>query len=147
MQGTAEWQETVLLGVFSLAFGGAGFGVLYAALTTQKKQKDRENRKNQYPKSPWMWRKDWAYGLIQHSSKSEMRLAWILSLGILLFSSVLVSKLYEEFIEQDNRVALVGPTSTAFTEAMRRVSGEERHQLRQDSKIRIRTDLLAQYSL
>jgi hypothetical protein len=41
LQGTADWQEIAFLGVFSLAFGGAGFGILFAALTAQNKQKER----------------------------------------------------------------------------------------------------------
>jgi hypothetical protein len=108
LQGSPDWEETILLAVFALVFGGVGFGLLAALFYGKKKQEKEERLKSQHPDRPWMWREDWAQGQIRHSPKREMLLAWGVALFVLLLSTPISMKLYEEVVDKDNIAALVG---------------------------------------
>jgi hypothetical protein len=108
LQGSPNWEETILLAVFALVFGGVGFGLLAALYFGKKKQEKEDEQKSRHPDRPWMWREDWAQGQIRHSSKREMLLALGAALFVLLVSLPATMNLHKEVIEKDNKVALIG---------------------------------------
>jgi hypothetical protein len=61
-----------LLGLKLLAailFGGVGFGLIFAALYGSKTSKKLDAVKLAHPDKPWMWRADWAAGLVRSSDR------------------------------------------------------------------------------
>lgn len=88
-------------------FGGAGFGLMVAALYGSKWQKKASARKAAHPDKPWLWREDWASGRIPSSNKTSMWFAWGFAAFWNLVSGGLVIILPAE-IHKGNRLALIG---------------------------------------
>ncbi len=72
----------VYIGVFVLVFFaaaqvGAGLGVIAGGVNLAREGARRAS----YPDQPWMWRADWAAGLIKHSLGRAAVLAWLAVVG------------------------------------------------------------------
>lgn len=67
--------------VFSLVFGGVGFGLLIGGVYGYRRLKYEEEAKKAMPGMPWMWREDWAAGRIR---SSDGKAAW----GIGIFAAI-----------------------------------------------------------
>lgn len=93
--------------IFALAFGGAGFGLLAAAIYGTKINRENEALQQQYPQEPWRWKKEWDTGVIHSHGKAKM-------IGMLVFACfwnlvslpVVIIALWEE-IPKGNYVALI----------------------------------------
>ena len=59
-----------LKGVFALAFGGAGFGLLLGARYAAKKSAAEQKLHDRFPSEPWRWRPEWADGRIAGSTRT-----------------------------------------------------------------------------
>jgi len=75
-----DWGEAGLVLIFALVFGGAGFGLLAAALRGRQRLQEEEQRRGEHPGEPWLWRRDWAAGRIEDSNRREMYGAWAFAL-------------------------------------------------------------------
>ncbi len=71
--GQAELGTVLFSGLFGLVFGGVGVGIILMALKGNKSSQQVDERKTQHPDKPWLWREDWASGLIQDSNRSSLR--------------------------------------------------------------------------
>lgn len=71
------WAEAGLAAIFALAFGGAGFGMLIAAWYGRKATARSTALKEANPERPWLWREDWARGMVKDSSRGTMIAAWV----------------------------------------------------------------------
>jgi len=97
-----DWKNAALFVVFSLVFGGVGFGGLAIARAAAKESRRLEQCKKDHPDSPWLWREDWAKGQIASSTRSVMVGAWLFALFWNLVSSPVVFVLPREIKKQHN---------------------------------------------
>jgi hypothetical protein len=66
--------------LFSLIFGGVGFGLLYAAWRGHKVEQELARLRAERPGEPWITRADWVSGRIKCSSKTGMWAMWVFAL-------------------------------------------------------------------
>jgi hypothetical protein len=80
-----DWVQAGFFAIFALAFGGAGFGLLAAAVKGHRQLKEGMALEAQRPGEPWMWKEDWAAGRV----KSEGALAvWGLWFFTLVWNAI-----------------------------------------------------------
>jgi hypothetical protein len=107
VKGSTDWEQIILSAVFSLLFGGVGFGLLFVGFKAKKDHDREEELKRRHPDTPWLWRQDWADGRIRSSSKKHMAMAWALAAFVLFISIPLVPAVIEE-AEKGGEAALLG---------------------------------------
>ena len=73
----SNWPQAGFLSIFALTFGGVGFGGLVVVAAGRRRLIDADARQAQHPDEPWLWRPDWASGVVTDSSKVEMWTAWV----------------------------------------------------------------------
>jgi hypothetical protein len=73
----SNWSQAGFFSIFALTFGGVGFGGLILLAAGRRRLADAEARQAQHPDAPWLWRADWASGVITDSSRTEMWTAWV----------------------------------------------------------------------
>ena len=64
-----------LKGLFALAFGGVGFGLLFGARYAAKKSAAQAVLRQRFPDEPWRWRAEWANGRIEGSTRTAAYVA------------------------------------------------------------------------
>src|SRR5437870_3539305 len=74
---SSDWGQAGFLTIFVLVFGGVGFGGLTAVALGWRRVAEAEEREARHPDAAWLWRADWASGLITDSSRTEMWTAWV----------------------------------------------------------------------
>jgi hypothetical protein len=72
-----NWRNAVLLGAGALTFGGVGFGGLAGLRLGYHRLKETEALKANHPEQPWLWRRDWASGRIEDSTRVDLLGAWV----------------------------------------------------------------------
>jgi hypothetical protein len=77
---TGDWATAGFAGMFAVAFGGAGFGIMTAAVFGKKAAARSAVLREQDPDRPWRWREDWASGTIRDSNRGTMIAAWVFAL-------------------------------------------------------------------
>src|SRR3954470_1932735 len=76
--GTAGvWPDAAFLGCAALAFGGVGFGGLLGMRVAYRRVKDVEALQAMHPEEPWLWRRDWAAGRVEDTTRNTLLGAWI----------------------------------------------------------------------
>lgn len=100
-----RWGLLGFKGIFFLVFGGAGLGMLIFVFRAPK---EKDATAPQYQDSPWLINDDWQTEIIRSSSKSSMWFAWGFAAFWNLVSAPLSFVIYEEVLEKDNTIALVG---------------------------------------
>jgi len=73
----SDWPQAGFLTIFALTFGGVGVGGLIALAAGRRRLVDAEGRQAGHPDAPWLWRADWASGVVTDSSRTEMWTAWV----------------------------------------------------------------------
>jgi len=107
--GQAELGTVLFSGLFGLVFGGVGLGIILMALKGNKSSQQVDERKTQHPDKPWLWREDWASGLIQDSNRSSLRYTWFFAVLWNLISAPLsLMVLPREVLQNRNYPALLG---------------------------------------
>ena len=106
--GEADWQQSRLLLVPALVFGGAGFGLLIWSRVAAGKLAQRNRLKEAHPEQPWMWKPDWARGRIEGSSLTTMAVAWVMAFFFSLMSVPLLVLVPKEVVDKGNHPALLG---------------------------------------
>ena len=107
--GQAELGTVLFSGLFGLVFGGVGVGIILMALKGNKSSLQVDERKIQHPDKPWLWRKDWANGLIQDSNRSSLSYTWFFAVSWNLISAPLsLTVLPREVLQNRNYPALFG---------------------------------------
>lgn len=97
--------------LFSLIFGGVGFGLMIGALLGGRTVMKRARLREQNPGAPWLWREDWASGLIPSDGKSTAIGAWVFALFWNGISSMVFFVVPRELAKGDKAVliALIFP--------------------------------------
>ena len=72
-----NWKEAGLFFVFAFIFGAVGFGGLAATLLGWRKQKALAAIKAANPDSPWLWREDWAAGMVESTNRGRLATMWV----------------------------------------------------------------------
>jgi hypothetical protein len=70
-------RDALMLGLFGLLFGGVGLGLMVAAVLGGRKAKQQQARHDRHPDSPWLWREDWAAGIIRPGHGAAVVGAWV----------------------------------------------------------------------
>jgi len=76
-----RWVMIGFCSIFSILFGGVGFGLMYAAIRSFKAARRTSELQLRYPDQPWMHRPDWNNGEL----KSDASIAMYASIGVALF--------------------------------------------------------------
>jgi hypothetical protein len=71
------WPDAVFLGISALTFGGVGFGGFVGMRVAYRRMKEAEALQASHPEEPWLWRRDWASGRIEDSTRENLLGAWI----------------------------------------------------------------------
>lgn len=97
--------------LFGLVFGGVGFGLMIGALLGGRTLMKRARLREQNPGAPWLWREDWASGLIPSDGKSSAIGAWVFALFWNGISSMVFFVVPRELAKGDKAVliALIFP--------------------------------------
>lgn len=82
---------------FFLLVMGSGLAVLAVKARPVWRARQRALNKQAHPDAPWLWRKDWARGLVEHSERKALRNAWLLGGPALLVAVPLVIALVQWF--------------------------------------------------
>ena len=107
--GQAELRTVLFSGLFGLVFGGVGLGIILMALKGNKSSQQVDEQKSRHPDQPWLWRKDWASGLIQDSNRSSLSYTWFFAVSWNLISAPLsLMVLPREVLQNRNCPALFG---------------------------------------
>lgn len=96
--------------IFLFVFGGVGLGLLIFAWRTPK-EKDKTDPR--YTDSPWLLNDDWQTPAIRSGSKASMYGVWAFAAVWNLLSAPLPFVMYDEVINKENHIALVGLLFTA----------------------------------
>ena len=91
--------------VFMLVFGGVGLGLLIAAWRIPKK---KDPTLPEYQSAPWLMNDNWQSATITSASKQQMWFAWGFAAFWNLISAPLPFVLYQEVMDKENQVALIG---------------------------------------
>src|SRR3954466_4400232 len=79
MAHAGDWRNAVLLSAGALTFGGVGFGGLAGVRVGYHRLKEMEALKANNPGQPWLWRRDWASGRIEDSTRADLLGAWVIA--------------------------------------------------------------------
>jgi hypothetical protein len=63
--------------LFGVVFSVIGFGLIYLALTGNKRMARQKQAQSVHPGEPWMWRDDWAQGRANSAIRGSMASVWI----------------------------------------------------------------------
>lgn len=100
-----RWGLIGFKSIFLFVFGGVGLGLLiFVWRAAPEKDPDRP----EYKESPWLLNDAWQTASIRSSSKTAMWGAWAFAAFWNLISAAVPFLLYEEVVEKENYVALIG---------------------------------------
>lgn len=100
-----RWGLLGFKSIFLFVFGGVGLGLLIAAWRAPR---EKDQTLPEYQGAPWLLKDDWQTAIIKSTSKSSMWGAWLFATIWNLISAPLPFVLYEEVLEKENYVAIVG---------------------------------------
>ena len=100
-----RWGLLGFKSIFLFVFGGVGLG---AIIFIWKAPKEKDKTLPEYAASPWLLNDAWQTASIRSSSKNAMYGAWAFAGIWSLISAPLPFLLYEEVLEKENYIALVG---------------------------------------
>lgn len=103
-----DWKTAGFLSVFALVFGGAGIGIVAAALAGRRQLERRALAAERHPGEPWLWRPDWAQGRIEDTERRGQYLLWILTVLWNLVALPTGFIAIRAALQQGNRLALIG---------------------------------------
>ena len=100
-----RWGLLGFKSIFLFVFGGVGLG---AIIFIWRAPKEKDKTLPEYQASPWLLNDAWQTASIRSSSKTAMYGAWAFAGIWNLISAPLPFLLYEEVVEKQNYIALVG---------------------------------------
>ena len=103
-----RWGMLGFMMIFVLAFGGVGFGLMYAARKAMGTREAELKLKQIYPNQPWRSKQEWADGHIYGGTKAEMFVACGFAAFWNLISTPLLFIIPSEVTEKGNYLALIG---------------------------------------
>jgi hypothetical protein len=106
IQGESSRGFLFLVG--GLAFGGFGAGVAAIMIVGLRKKAQEDARQHAHPNEPWLWRDDWAEGMVRSSTKSKAWFLWGFAFLWNIMCIPLVMFLPAEILDKQNYGALLG---------------------------------------
>lgn len=103
----ARWGLLAFMGLFSLLFCGAGFGLMFAGLWGKRKLEQEQNLTVQHPGEPWRWKQEWGDGRIASAGKARFLLPTIMAVFWNLISTPLIFVIPREVLDKQNYLALI----------------------------------------
>ncbi len=100
-----RWGMVAFKGLFAVLFGGAGLGMMIAAV--YKKRHNDPATTASYSDAPWLANPDWQTNEIKSGSKGKMYFTWIFAGIWNLVSAPIPFVLYQEVVEKQNYAALI----------------------------------------
>ena len=100
-----RWGLVGFKAIFLLVFGGFGVGLL---IFTWRQPPEKDRSDPRYRDRPWLLDEAWQSPTIRSSSKASMYGIWIFAAFWNLISAPIPFMLYEEVVEKQNTIALVG---------------------------------------
>ncbi len=103
-----DWRRAGFLLVFTVVFGGAGFGLLGATIVGRKKLATTIERAHAHPDEPWLWRDDWAARRVRDGAKIGM---WTGIFFAVLWNAIsipIAAVIVPTAVAQGRRLALLG---------------------------------------
>lgn len=105
-----RWGLIGFKSIFLFVFGGVGLGLL---IFTWRASKEKDESDPKYADKPWLLNNDWQTATIRSSSKTTMYGVWAFAAFWNLVSAPLPFLLYDEVVNKQNYIALVGLLFTA----------------------------------
>ena len=105
-----RWGLLGFKSIFLFVFGGVGLGLL---IVTWRAPKEKDKSDPKYADRPWLLNDDWQTQTIRSNSKTSMYGVWALAAFWNLISAPLPFLLYDEVVNKENYIALVGLLFTA----------------------------------
>jgi len=99
-------REGLFLILFAVVFGGVGFGLFGLALFGRRTLRAAEALKAQHPDAPWLWREDWARGIIRSGGRSTAVGAWFFAFFWNIISGTVVIMVLPRELARGNHAAL-----------------------------------------
>ena len=100
-----RWGLLGFKSIFVFVFGGVGLG---AIIFIWRAPREKDKTLPEYQASPWLLNDDWQTESIRSSSKTAMYGAWAFAGVWNLISAPLPFLLYEEVLDKQNYIALIG---------------------------------------
>lgn len=72
-----NWREALYALLFTVVFGGVGFGGLVALVVGKGKVNEQDALKARHPDQPWLWQPDWASGRVADTTRIALWMSWI----------------------------------------------------------------------
>ena len=103
-----DWEDIGLYLVFSVVFGGAGFGLMGAAIYRFRKAQGEAALQEKHPGEPWLHKDEYREGKIRSTTKRALVNSVIVAVMWNAVSSPLLFMVPKEVLEKDNPAALLG---------------------------------------
>jgi hypothetical protein len=100
-----RWGLIGFKSIFLFVFGGVGLGLL---IFVWRASPEKDATRPEYKDSPWLLNDAWQTPTIRSSSRTAMWGAWAFAAFWNLISAALPFLLYEEVVEKENYIALIG---------------------------------------
>lgn len=100
-----RWGLIGFKSIFLFVFGGVGLGLL---IFVWRAAPEKDGSQPEYKDSPWLLDDAWQTPTIRSSSKTAMWGAWAFAVFWSLISAALPFLVYEEVVQKENYIALVG---------------------------------------
>lgn len=101
------WGHIGFLSIFSIVFGGVGFGGMFLMLKAVGLEAEEKRRKYDFPDQPWRWNPVWERGSLTPQTKKQALVMW----GLAIFWNAISSPLFfaiPEELERGNFLILIG---------------------------------------
>lgn len=102
---TIRWGMVGFKSIFLFVFGGIGLGLLIAIWRAPK---EKDELSPEFQQSPWLLNDKWQSASILSGSKTAMWGAWLFAAVWSLISAPLPFMIYDEVLNKNNTIALVG---------------------------------------
>jgi len=102
---TLRWGLLGFNAIFLFTFGGVGLGLIIYVVRAPK---EKDLAAPEYRERPWLANDAWQTALVKSSSKMAMYVAWGFAAFWNLISAPLPFVIFDEVLEKDNIIALVG---------------------------------------
>ncbi len=92
--------------IFTLIFGGFGYGLLYGVIRGIGTKRQEDQLKSLYQNEPWLWKTQWKDGIIHSQSKSKLTVSIIFALFWNLISTPILFIIPGE-LQKGNKPVLI----------------------------------------
>jgi len=102
-----DWRTGGFLSLFAVVFGSVGVGLAVAAIVARREAERAALVAARHPGERWLWREDWASGLLADSGRKGQYALWGFAAlwNLIALPGALLA--LQEFYRSDNRLALI----------------------------------------